>query len=150
MRLTHGRNGEILSYGQIVNNIKTAENSTPTVLRELYGAGEWDSVKRLATALEPLTLRGPDGNITGGGRGIRNFMQMLERSPTARTIVSFPGVRTAVDMLQRARDGAAASAATSGGFVRPAATSGGSPLLAPASAAAGSNYQSGNRPPPTR
>jgi hypothetical protein len=140
MRLTHGRGGELLSYGQIVNNIKAAENTTPTVLRELYGAGEWDSVKRLATALEPLTLRGPDGNVTGGGRGIRNFMQMLERSPTARTVVNFPGVRSAVEILQRASDGAAASAATSGGFVRPSAANGGTPMLAPAAAAAGSGY----------
>lgn len=153
MRLTHGKDGGLLSPGQIARNISQAENTTPTLLRELYGAGEWASIKRLAEALEPLTLRGPDGNITGGGRGVRTFMQFLEQRPEARLVVNLPGVRTAVDILRRASDGAAASSATTGTYRGAAAAAPNIPprLLAPAAASGADDYYSrGQRPPPSR
>lgn len=151
MRLTHGKDGALLSPGQIAKNINEAENTTPTVLRELYGSGEWDSIKRLATALEPLAVRGPDGNLSGGGRGIRNFFEWTRGRPEAQFVFNLPGVRTAVDILNRASDSAAASRATSGFYPgAPSSTTGIPPrLLAPAAASSSDDYR-GQRPPPSR
>jgi hypothetical protein len=75
--------GRILEPGKIAANIQRAERSTGTLIRELYKPEEWQRTLRLADAASRLAQRAPDGNVTGGGRGVRFIAEWLNQNRTA-------------------------------------------------------------------
>lgn len=65
--------GNLLPPGRIAANIQRAERNTGTLIRELYTPDQWAQMLRLADATSRLAIRGPDTNVTGGGRGLRGL-----------------------------------------------------------------------------
>lgn len=128
--------GRILEPGKIAANIQRAERSTGTLIRELYTPEEWQRTLRLADAASRLAQRAPDGNITGGGRGVRFIAQWLNESRTAQLVRELPFVKQTIDTIQRAAMSADAAAAASG-RVAPVT----SPLVSATAAAQGSEAQ---------
>lgn len=106
--------GRILDPGKIAANIQRAERNTGSLIRELYTPEEWQRTLRLADAASRLAQRGPDGNITGGGRGVRFIAQWLNENRTAAIVREFPFVKQTIDTIQRAVQSADAAAAVSG------------------------------------
>lgn len=64
-RLARGRDGQPLAPGQIVRNIRQSEYDNASILRALYSPEEWAQVRRLASALEPMLLKGDLGRTSG-------------------------------------------------------------------------------------
>lgn len=78
MRLTRGADGKPLNMGQIVRNIRSAENSNASVMRALYTDVEWAEIRRLADALEPLLSKGQFARTSGTGERLaRMFFQRM-------------------------------------------------------------------------
>ena len=96
-RLAVGPTGDPLNMGQIVRNIRSTEYSNASVIRALYSPQEWQQVRTLADALEPMIQRGDLARTSGTGeRMARMLFEMtggsrLLRLPIVRSIVSRSG-----------------------------------------------------------
>lgn len=77
MRLTQGKNGEVLGAQAIRSNILNAERNTPSVIRSLYDDGQWAQLKQLAQALEPMVPRGDFARSSGTGERIMRMIGTL-------------------------------------------------------------------------
>lgn len=64
-RLTTGKNGEPLAMGQIMRNIKTTEYSNASVVHALYTKPQWNQIRFLASALDPLVAKGDFARTSG-------------------------------------------------------------------------------------
>lgn len=64
-RLTTGKNGEPLAMGQIIRNIKTTEYSNASVVHALYTKAQWNEMRFLAAALDPLVAKGDFARTSG-------------------------------------------------------------------------------------
>lgn len=64
-RLTTGKNGEPLAMGQIIRNIKTTEYSNASVVHALYTKPQWNQIRFLASALDPLVAKGDFARTSG-------------------------------------------------------------------------------------
>lgn len=73
-RLTRGANGETLTPGEIVRNIRSTEYTNASVVRALYSPGEWLEIRRLASALEPMIAKGDFARSSGS---IERLMRAL-------------------------------------------------------------------------
>lgn len=89
MRLLQGKNGETLGMQAIRNNILAAERETPSVIRSLYGEGEWAQVRRLAMALDPLVDKGTFARRPGTADQI------------LRQALSLPFIGTAINAVRQ-------------------------------------------------
>jgi hypothetical protein len=77
-RLSRGRNGETLTPGQIVRNIRETEFNNASVVKALYSPQEWAQVRKLADALEPMLLKGDLARTSGTiERAIRTLGQRI-------------------------------------------------------------------------
>ena len=65
MRLTRDGSGKPLEAGRIVRNIAATDYGNASVVHALYSPKEWAEVQRLATALEPLVLKGDLARTSG-------------------------------------------------------------------------------------
>lgn len=77
MKLTQGKNGEILGAQAIRNNILDAERNTGYVLRELYEPEQWAQIKRLATSIEPMLPRGDFARSSGTAERLMRMVGSL-------------------------------------------------------------------------
>lgn len=127
--------GNILLPGRIAANIQRAERNTGSLIRELYTPDQWAQMRRLADASSRLTLRGPDANVTGGGRGLRGLQQMLQSNAWLGTVANVPGVQWAVNAVQQGSRAAQAASAARGAM--PVAATG--PIVPAAAATQGAN-----------
>jgi len=73
-RLTRGANGETLTPGQIVRNIRSTEYTNASVVRALYSPGEWLEIRRLASALEPMIAKGDFARSSGTAERLMRAM----------------------------------------------------------------------------
>jgi len=106
--------GNTLAPGRIAANIQRAERNTGSLIRELYTPDQWAQMRRLADAASRLSVRGPDANVTGGGRGLRGIQQMMQSSQTLGVLSRVPGVQWALEAVQQGVRAADASAAARG------------------------------------
>lgn len=128
--------GNILPPGRIAANIQRAERNTGSLIRELYTPDQWAQMRRLADASSRLAVRGPDANITGGGRGLRGLMQWMQGTRAVGIMGQLPGVNWALNTVQQGARAADAAAAASGAMrVTPSA------VVPAASAAQGGEIQ---------
>lgn len=78
LRLTRGANGQPLKMGDIVRNIQASEYSNASVLKALYSPAEWGEIRRLASALEPLSPKGDFARTSGSlERAARMLFQRI-------------------------------------------------------------------------
>ena len=127
--------GNILPPGRIASNIQRAERNTPELIRQLYTPDQWAQMRRLADASSRLAVRGPDGNVTGGGRGLRGLQQIMQNNAWLGTVANLPGVQWAVNAVQQGTRAAQAASAARGAV--PMAPAG--PIPAAAAATQGGN-----------
>ena len=65
LRMTQSTNGENVSLGQLVRNIRSTEYTNSSVMKALYSPDEWKEIRRLASALEPLVQKGDFARTSG-------------------------------------------------------------------------------------
>ena len=130
--------GNILPPGRIASNSQRAERNTPELIRQLYTPDQWAEMRRLADASSRLSVRGPDGNVTGGGRGLRGLQQIMQNNAWLGTVANLPGVQWAVNAVQQGTRAAQAASAARGAV--PMAPAG--PIPAAAAATQGGNLSS--------
>lgn len=65
LRMTQNNKGEPLKFGELVRNIRQTEYSNGSMVKALYSPEEWSEVRRLASALEPLTASGDFARTSG-------------------------------------------------------------------------------------
>lgn len=136
--------GNLLPYGRIAANIQRAERNTGTLIRELYTPDQWAQMRRLADATSRLSVRGPDANVTGGGRGLRGIQQIIQGNAWLGTVARLPGVQWAVNAVQQGTAAAQATRAAKG--VVPVAAP--SAVIPAASSTQGGNLSSATRNAP--
>lgn len=73
-RLTRGNNGEVLTPGQIIRNIRSTEYNNASVAKALYSFNEWAEIKRLANALEPMVAKGDFAKSSGSAERIQRML----------------------------------------------------------------------------
>lgn len=102
-RMTRGNNGEALTPGQIVRNIRSTEYSNASVVKALYAPEQWSEVRRFAAALEPLVARGDFAKSSGSAeRLVRAFMdQFVPNVPLVGNALS--GIRGGMDAIRAGR-----------------------------------------------
>lgn len=102
-RMTRGANGEALTPGQIVRNVKSTDYSNASVVKALYTPEQWRDVRRFAAALEPLVAKGDFAKTSGSGeRLVRAFMdQFVPNIPFVGSAMS--GIRGAGDAINSGR-----------------------------------------------
>lgn len=106
-RLTRGNNGEVLTPGQIVRNIRSTEYNNASVAKALYSFNEWAEIKRLANALEPMVAKGDFARTSGTA-------ERLQRMLFQRIGGSLPFVGETVQAVGGVRDSIKAGQAVNG------------------------------------
>lgn len=102
-RLTKGGNGEALTPGKIVSNIRSTDYNNASVVKALYTPEQWSEVRRFASALEPLVSKGDFAKSSGSTeRLMRAFMdQFVPNVPLVGNMLG--GVRGAADAMRAGR-----------------------------------------------
>jgi hypothetical protein len=87
MKLTTGKNGEILGMQAIRNNILGTERNVPATIRELYTDAEWSQLKRFANALDPMIPKGDFARSSGTAERLARMMTQMRVLPGVRQVI---------------------------------------------------------------
>lgn len=102
MKLTTGKNGEILGAQAITNNILGTERNAGETIRQLYKPEEWSQLKRLASALDAMTPKGTFAKSSGSTERLMRMMGSMRMLPVVRNVIDA--------VVERSQTGAAANA----------------------------------------
>lgn len=136
VRLVRDKTGEMFTPGNMLRNIKLAQNNQASVMKELYKPVELAAIGRFRKALEQITYKDP--NPSGSGVAIatltKQFLgKVLGAFPYGEAVWQYTGAPAAMGRAAARRAVAATSAPQNA-------------LLGPYAAAAGSQMQIAGEP----
>lgn len=122
LRMTTGKNGEVLGPQAITQNVARMQFQNPSVIRSLYTDAEWREVVEFAKALKPMLPPANFARTSGSGERVTRMLtqQAIGRAPLIGWIArGVEGMRTAIQTnraisgsvrppLRRSHEGAAA------------------------------------------
>lgn len=131
VRLVRDKTGEMFTPGQMLRNVKLAQNNQATVMKELYGPAELAAIGRFRKALEQISYKDP--NPSGSGVAIATYAKqflgkVLSSVPFAQAALEYSGLPSAFGRVG-ARQAVSPSPAALAPTIGPYVTSGTNALM---------------------